>query len=461
MIRRSLTLKWLATLLLTSLVGVLLVGLFARQTTLTEFDRLRIDQAETTFVRDVTAYYERFQTWEGLEDGLRDLYPYLPLGIRPDAPSLFALADSSGRIVLPAGPFRLGQLATAQQLAPGLAVEVAGERVATALLVLPPPDLDPREQRYIDATNRALLIGALGAAAAALLIGLLLSRGFLSPLAELTQAISAMKRGDLRQRVPVRTRDELGELAEAFNAMSAQIHHAHELRRQMTADIAHELRTPLMVISGYLEALCDGTLKPTPARFEAMNQEVLQLRRLIDDLRTLSLADAGELKLHLQTIQPREILEQLARSFEPLAQEQQIVLHLDLPESLPSIRADRERLVQVLSNLISNALRHTPAGGCITLATQAQQDQVQLVVQDTGVGIAPAHQPYVFERFYRIEESRYAAEGESGLGLAIAKSIVEAHQGSIAVQSALGVGTTMRITLPAVPPVVAEDASHL
>jgi len=182
---------------------------------------------------------------------------------------------------------------------------------------------------------------------------------------------------------------------------------------------------------------------------------------LVEDLRTLSLADAGELKLHLQTIQPREILEQLARSFEPLAQEQQIVLHLDLPESLPSIRADRERLVQVLSNLISNALRHTPAGGCITLAAQAQQDQVQLVVQDTGVGIAPAHQPYVFERFYRIEESRYAAEGESGLGLAIAKSIVEAHQGSIAVQSALGVGTTMRITLPAVPPVVAEDASHL
>lgn len=461
MIRRSLTLKWLATLLLTSLVGVLLVGLFARQTTLTEFDRLRIDQAESTFLRNVTAYYERFQTWEGLEEWLRDLIPRVPLNISPGVPSLFALADASGQIVLPGGPFRLGQVAGVQQLDQGLAVEVGGERVATALLVLPPPDLDPREQRYVDATNRALLIGALGAAAAALLIGLLLSRGFLSPLTELTQAISAMKRGDLSQRVPVRTRDELGELAEAFNAMSAQLHRAKELRQQMTADIAHELRTPLMVISGYLEALCDGTLEPTPARFETMNQEALQLRRLIDDLRTLSLADAGELKLQLQIIQPREILEQVARSFDPLAQEQQVALRLESAPALPSIQADRERMVQVLSNLISNALRHTPAGGRITLAAQSQQNQVQLIVQDTGVGIAAEHLPNVFERFYRIEESRYTSEGESGLGLAIAKSIVEAHQGTITVESQPGVGTTMRIALPAAHPGSAELRAEL
>jgi signal transduction histidine kinase len=443
---RSLTFKWMATLLVTSLVGVVLVGFFAYRTTASEYDRLRIEQAQSAFVDTVTTYYETHQTWEGLETEFRQ--EYAPNSRhRYDPPQLFALADADGYIVVGHGPFHIGDQATAQELEDNIPIIVNGERVGTALLAQPPPDLDPREQRYLAGTNRALFIGAIGAGATALLIGILLSRHFLRPLSELTQAITAMKHGDLSQQVQVRTQDELGQLAQTFNQMSAEIHRANQLRKQMTADIAHDLRTPLMVISGYLEALRDGTLPPTQERFEAMNQEATLLKRLIEDLRTLSLADAGELKLVSQAIQPRELLEQVKQSFEPMADEQKIALHVEAGDELPAIQVDRERMVQVLANLVSNAMRYTPANGSITLRARKQQDKVQLIVTDTGAGIPEDKLQNIFERFYRVEASRSESQEESGLGLAIAKSIVEAHQGTIAAESRVNVGTSMIITL--------------
>jgi signal transduction histidine kinase len=443
---RSLTFKWIITLLVTSLVGVVLVGFFAYRTTATEYDRLRVEQSQTAFVDTATTYYETNQTWDGLEAEFRQegephsYDDYMP-------PQLFALADAEGCIAVGHGPFHVGDPATAQELEDGTPIIVNGERVGTALLAQPPPELDPRERQYLQGTNRALLIGAIGAGATALLIGILLSRNFLRPLTELTQAITAMKHGDLSQQVLVRTQDELGELARTFNQMSAEIHRANQLRKQMTADIAHDLRTPLMVISGYLEAMRDGTLPPTQERFEAMNQEALLLKRLVEDLRTLSLADAGELKLVYQAVQPRELLEQVKQSFEPIADEQHIALRVEAGDELPSLNVDRERMVQVLANLVSNAMRYTPSEGSITLRAQKQQDHVQIIVTDTGAGIPADKLQNIFERFYRVDTSRHENQGESGLGLAIAKSIVEAHQGTIAAESRVNVGTSMIITL--------------
>jgi two-component system, OmpR family, sensor histidine kinase BaeS len=444
---RSLTFKWIATLLLTSLVGVILVGFFAYRTTVTEFDRLRIDQAQTSFVDSMTTYYQSHQGWDGLETWLRENSEISGSSGKFSRPEQFALADTNGIIVLGHGPFHVGDNVTSQIITDGIPIEIDGELVGTALLAMPPPELDPREQRYLEGTNRALFIGAIGATATALLIGLLLSRHFLRPLSELTKAITAMQQGDLNQQVQVRNQDELGELAQTFNQMSAQIHRANQLRKQMTTDIAHDLRTPLMVISGYLEAMHDGTLQPTPSRFEAMNQEVTQLKRLVEDLRTLSLADAGELKLVYQAVPPRELLEQVQQSFGPIAEEKQIVLKIEAGTGLPLLQIDRERMVQVLANLVSNALRYTPTGGSITLLAQQRQDGVEIVIADTGSGIPEDKLPNVFERFYRVEESRHEIQGESGLGLAIAKSIVEAHHGTIAAQSRVGVGTSMTITL--------------
>jgi two-component system, OmpR family, sensor histidine kinase BaeS len=442
---RSITFKWIATLLLTSLVGVVLVGILAYRATVTEYDRLRLEQAQTAFIEDVTGYYQANGSWDGVETWLRD--KEVSPGNRFGPPQLFALANQAGQVVAGFGPIQTDELMTADELKPGIPIVIDGEQVGTALLAMPPPELDPREQRYLTSTNQALLVGAIGASAAALFIGILLSRRFLRPLAELTKAITAMKQGDLDQQVEVRTRDELGDLARTFNQMSAQIHHANQLREQMTADIAHDLRTPLMVITGYIEAMRDGTLQPTPERFEAMNQEAVLLKRLVEDLRTLSLADAGELKLVYQAAQPGELLEQIKHAFEPMANEQQVSLRVEAGEHLSPIQIDRERMLQVLANLVSNALRYTPAGGSVTLEAHQKQNDLQLVIRDTGMGIPQDKLPNIFERFYRIEESRHESNGESGLGLAIAKSIVEAHQGTIAAESQLGVGTSMTITL--------------
>ncbi len=217
----------------------------------------------------------------------------------------------------------------------------------------------------------------------------------------------------------------------------------------MTADIAHDLRSPLTVMAGYLEALRDGVLQPTAERFEMMHQEARYLRRLVEDLRTLSLADAGELTLMRQPVLPSELLARTRAAHEPQARQLGIDLRLAASDDVPPVEADPERLAQVLDNLVSNALRHTPAGGWIALGAAPNTGHVLLTVQDSGEGIAPEQLPHIFDRFYRGDPARQTDEGESGLGLAIAKSLVELHGGHISVESQQGRGTTFRISLPA------------
>jgi signal transduction histidine kinase len=441
---RSLTVKWVLTLLVASLTGVVLVGIVASRTAVNEYDRLRIEQAQTLFVEDMATYYEAHGSWDDLVAAMQG-FP-LP-GHDMGFPEVFALADAGGRVVAGTGPFHVGDQVSADRLANGVPITVDGLLVGTVLRGNPPPDFDPRELRYLESTNRALLIGALGAGGVALLIGVLLSRLFLRPLRDLTVAIGAMQRGKLNQQVRVRSEDELGKLAHTFNQMSAEIHRANQLRQQMTADVAHDLRTPLMVMMGYLEAMRDGTLEATPARFEAMHLEALQLRRLVEDLRVLSLADAGELRLQTQPVAASDLLEQIQHAFEPLAAEKQVALGVEIESGLPDLQIDRERMVQVLANLVTNGLRYTPAGGKMTLGATRSGTARCLTVTDTGSGIAPEHLPNVFERFYRTDASREEQQDESGLGLAIARSIVEAHGGTIRAESKLGKGTSMIITL--------------
>jgi signal transduction histidine kinase len=256
-----------------------------------------------------------------------------------------------------------------------------------------------------------------------------------------------MARGELEQQVPVRAQDELGNLAASFNQMSLDLARANQSRRQMTADIAHDLRNPLTVVGGYIESLRDGVLKPSPERFATMAAEVEHLKHLVEDLRTLSLADAGELVIHCQPVPPRELMERLAKAYQPQAAQQKINLRLEAGTDLPQIRIDPERMEQVLGNLVANALRYTPAGGQIRLTAAEEQGGIVLSVQDNGSGILPDVLPHIFERSYRGDPSR--SGDESGLGLAIARSIVELHGGRITAQSAgAGLGSRFSIMLP-------------
>ncbi|MCU0465603.1 MAG: ATP-binding protein [Anaerolineae bacterium] len=456
-VRRSLALKWVLTLLLTSLIGVVLVGVFASRTARQGYDQLRLEEAQASFTESMVDFYRLAGSWDGVEEALFGpmVLPaaHLP---PPDVfdvmPRLFAIVDEQGRVVVPFGPFQAGDTLPDELVSASTSIEVDGRVVGRVLTIEPAPGLAPREQRYIDSLMLAVWGGAVGAVVAAVLVGVLLSRQFLNPLNDLTTAITAIRRGDLSQRVTVRTLDELGTLAEAFNQMSADISRSNRLRKQMTADIAHDLRTPLMVLAGYLEALHDETLKPTPARFEAMQAEVTLLRRLIDDLRVLSLADAGELPLHRQPIHPVDLLVATQKSFEPMATEAGIQITCESELTLPRISVDHERMGQVLGNLMTNALRYTPPNGKVHLCAQHHPRGVRLTISDNGSGIAPDDLPNIFERLYRADESRTHSQTESGLGLAIAKAIIEAHGGQITAESTLGEGTRIMITLPALTP---------
>ena len=258
-----------------------------------------------------------------------------------------------------------------------------------------------------------------------------------------------MAAGKLEQRVDVRSRDEIGELASAFNSMSAQLTQSNQARRQMTADIAHELRNPLMVMTGYIEALRDGVLRPSPERFDMMYEEAQQLQRLVADLRTLSLADAGELALMPQVVEPVVLLARAAESYTPSAQKAGIALFVAPGTAVPNVKVDVERMAQVLANLVTNAIRHTPAGGTVTLGAHREQGGAVITVADTGEGIAPDALPRVFDRFYRADKARSQSSDESGLGLAIVKSIIAGHGGTVDVTSELGKGTTFTVHLPA------------
>jgi two-component system sensor histidine kinase BaeS len=256
-----------------------------------------------------------------------------------------------------------------------------------------------------------------------------------------------MALGELDQRVQIDSRDEIGELGRAFNHMADSLHTSEQLRRQMVTDIAHELRTPLTNIRGYLEAVRDGVLPAQPEVVDSLYEESMLLSRLVDDLQALALAEAGQLKLRLQTCGPAGLIERSVAGLGPPSADEPAVV-VDVPESLPAVQADPERVAQVLRNLVRNARQHTPPEGRVTIAARALPGWVEIAVRDNGSGIAAEHLPYVFERFYRADPARARATGGAGLGLAIVKQLVEAHGGRVDVDSAPGAGTTFRFTLP-------------
>jgi two-component system sensor histidine kinase BaeS len=468
---RSLTAKLTLAFLLVGLTGAILVAVLVGQRTRSEFDRFLSERDQATLVQALGSYYAARNSWAGAGDMLAHTSPLdtYSRGV--------ALADTNGVFVIGNRAYQVGQQAPAAVLEAGTVIQVNGQTVGVVIFPTPndrpnQPGPPPPDVAFLSRVTWATAISAGIAALIALILGVLLARTLTRPIRELTAATQAMARGKLGQRVSVRSRDEIGELATSFNQMSADLAHASQLRQQMTADLAHDLRTPLSILLGYTEGLQDGRLNGSSTLYTIMHGEVQHLQRLVEDLRVLSLADAGELPLNRRTVDPSALLERTGLAYIDKAEQQGILLQVEPNDALPSITVDTDRMTQVLNNLVSNALRYTPEGGAITLsAAQATEDErpktkeengdlqpsvlrpsslVILRVSDTGSGIEAEDLPFIFERFYRADQSRQRVDSNaSGLGLAIAKAIVEAHGGTLTVESQPQIGTTFTIMLPA------------
>jgi signal transduction histidine kinase len=303
-------------------------------------------------------------------------------------------------------------------------------------------------QRLSESINRFLLWGGLLAIAIALLLTFVLSRRMSSPIHALAAAARRLGRGDLSQRVQFQGKGEVQELAQAFNSMASDLEQAEQLRRNLVADVAHELRTPLSNIRGYLEAIRDGVMKPDAATIRSVDEEAALLSRLVNDLQELSLVESGELKLVCQAKDIAKLINQTVGAMQAEAGTRGISVPIDLPGTLPPVNVDSQRFNQVLHNLLENAVAHTGKGGTITVTATKQGDWVEVSVSDTGEGIPAEDLPNIFERFYRVDKSRARATGGSGLGLTIAKRLIEAHGGKIESQSELGKGSRFSFTVP-------------
>lgn len=448
---RSLTFKLSVAFLGVSLAAIALVAVFSWFAATNEFTRFVGEQAQDDFTVFVNEYYATNSSLEGIDKAIR-VRVEQPLNEAVAGARIFpfALASPEGVVVNPNEGYHIGEQVTTEQLTAGMKIVRDGKTIAVLLPRQPPPFPRNRAQaQFVERTLNTLLVSAGGAALLAIFLGVVLARTITHPVQELTRAAQRMAKGDLGQTVRVESRDEVGELANAFNQMSTDLLRADQTRRQMTADIAHELRNPLTVIGGYLDAMRAGDLQPTPARLDAVYDEIVHLEHIVEDLRTLSLADAGALVLNRQEIAPRELLQRVANRFALQATNKKILLFVQADASLPLVPLDEARITQVLDNLVSNALQHTHAGGEIFLDAHTRGDAMLFSVRDTGEGISTEDLLHVFERFYRADQARPSAEGSSGLGLAIAKALVEAHGGKIWVESELNQGATFYVQVPA------------
>jgi signal transduction histidine kinase len=302
---------------------------------------------------------------------------------------------------------------------------------------------------FINAVNEIIALGTLTAFLAALIMSSFVARRIVGPIREMMQASQRIAAGNYHERVPVPGDDELGALARAFNHMAEVMEQTEQRRLELIGNVAHELRTPLSSIRVMMEGLTDGVLAPEPEVYASFQRELARLQRLVQDLQELSRVESGQIPLNLAPVDLAERITAAAMRLGPQFEDKQVGLQLDLESDLPPARADPDRIIEVLINLLGNALQYTPSGGQVTVRAKRQAEEIHVSVIDTGVGIPADHLPHIFERFYRIDKSRSRVGGGSGIGLTIAKHFIEAHGGRIwATSPGAGQGSTFTFTLP-------------
>lgn len=446
----SLRVRLLLTLVAVVTVAIGTVALMASRTTTFEFRRsvrLILDYPNYSIDNRIAAINKLLVSRRGERTLWEDMQRLLE-GMGRTSKANFVMADLEGNVLADSTGELTGQQINSELSRPFGAFLIEGEPVLAYLIPLQENSIGAIEEQFVTSVNRSLLIAMLVGGLVALLLTLTLSRSIVGPIEALTRAARTMEQGDLSQRVRVTASGEVGELARAFNAMADGLERLEQLRRNMVTDVAHELRTPLSNIRGYLEALKDGVIQPTPDLVASLHEEALQLNRLVDDLQELAQAEAGQLSLARQPVDLQPLVEKSVYLAEPKALAKGVTIQVDIPPDLPCLDADGGRISQVLGNLLNNAITSTPPGGRVEVRAKTADSQVQVSVCDTGSGIAAEHLPYVFERFYRADRSRTRSTGGAGLGLAIVKQLVEAHGGQVGISSQVGVGTTVTFTAP-------------
>jgi signal transduction histidine kinase len=303
---------------------------------------------------------------------------------------------------------------------------------------------------YLDSLTDSLLLAGGVALATAVVASILVSRGVASPIHRLAGASRRLAEGHYGERVSVDGTTEVHQLATSFNQMAAAVENAERRRQELIGDVAHEMRTPIATLEGYLEGLLDGVIDPSDRIWAKLHDEAGRLRRLIEDLQELSRAEAHQLTVVCRATPPASIVQPAVERLEADVAEHGLSLNVEVPPGLPEVQADPERAIQVLTNLVSNAVRYTPSPGEIAVHVAADRGMVRFEVSDSGIGIAPDDLPRVFERFYRVDKSRARAFGGAGVGLTIAQALAETMGGRISVRSAgPGKGSTFTLELPA------------
>ncbi len=331
----------------------------------------------------------------------------------------------------------LGRMQQAQSEIGG-AGEGAGMRYGADKSPEERPEGSPAQSLYENfqaSFLEALLWAAIAALFVALILSFVISRKVVAPVQAMMLASRQIAEGNYDKRVYADGSDELGQLAQSFNQMAAQLEKTEEMRRQLIGDVAHELRTPLTVIKGSMEGLQDGILPATPETYEEILREAERLNHLVDDLQELSRVEAGAYEMTLSAVQIPLVVETLQKRLSDSFKEKGISFKTEIASNLPPIQADEPRIVQILTNLLTNALYYTPKGGEVILEAALVDGALQIAVRDNGIGIPPEHLGNIFTRFYRVDKSRSRHAGGSGIGLTITKHLVEAHGGKIWVES--------------------------
>jgi len=450
---RSLAVKLTLAFLLVGLTGSILVTVIVQERTRAAFNNFIVSQEQQNLADNLIVYYQTNGSWTGVGQDITTLQTYAPLPpqidrAQPREMNPITIVGTDQVVVYSNQPSEVGHTVTKSELNGAISLRANSQTVGYLLLTPGRRNFTANtpEGMFLRNVNSATLLSAGVAVLLALILGGLLAFTMTQSLRDLTDATVEIAKGRFGKQVRVRSKDEIGELATSFNQMSVELQQATKARQQMTADIAHDLRSPLSVITGYAEALSDNKLPGNQEVYNILLQETKHLDHLVDDLRLLSLADAGELTLNLQPIRPCDLLQRVAARHAVAAAQHHLELKIEADDQIPQVNVDIERMSQVLDNLILNAFRYTPEGGQVILSAKAPDNLVLIQVKDNGKGIASDDLPHIFDRFYRGEKSR-PHNGESGLGLAIAKSIIEAHGGAISAESLQDQGAIFTISL--------------